>query len=194
MLWQSILRRKSPALPPKLGRREPQGVTLVQSPEQGQAPRRRLDCKSQDAFALLPSPSNAFLQKTNNFIREDGTIDTNGARASGSGTGTHKLGPKANQGAINAGLRALDRTGKPCRKWERKTFQLKSFTGATWQVPSWRAPPKPKSLTSIPNGDNNKENNDSSALPSEKSHAGENDTPPFPGNTDSSPAPVSASA
>ncbi|KAJ9668320.1 hypothetical protein H2201_001368 [Coniosporium apollinis] len=53
-----------------------------------------------------------------------------------------KLNPKANQGAINANLRALDRTGKPCRKWERKGFQLKSFTGVTWTVPTWRAPNK----------------------------------------------------
>lgn len=51
-----------------------------------------------------------------------------------------KLGPKANQGAINAGLRALDRTGKPCRKWEKKGFAVRSFTGVTWQVPTWRAP------------------------------------------------------
>lgn len=50
----------------------------------------------------------------------------------------HKLGPKANQGAINAGLRALDRSGKPCRKWSKKPFQLKSFTGIVWDVPSWR--------------------------------------------------------
>lgn len=54
----------------------------------------------------------------------------------------HKLGPKANQGAINAGLRALDRTGKPCRKWEKKGFSVKSFTGVTWHLPSWRAPKK----------------------------------------------------
>ncbi|KAF2128102.1 hypothetical protein P153DRAFT_387065 [Dothidotthia symphoricarpi CBS 119687] len=52
-----------------------------------------------------------------------------------------KLGPKANQGAINAGLRALDRTGKfKCRKWEKKGFQLRSFTGVVWEAPSWRAP------------------------------------------------------
>jgi len=51
---------------------------------------------------------------------------------------SHKLGPKANQGAINAGLRALDRTGKPCRRWQRKGFQLKSFTGHAWTLPSWR--------------------------------------------------------
>jgi hypothetical protein len=53
-----------------------------------------------------------------------------------------KLGPKANQGAINAGLRALDRSGKPCRKWARGGFQLKSFTGVSWEIPRWTAPPK----------------------------------------------------
>jgi hypothetical protein len=51
-----------------------------------------------------------------------------------------KLGPKANQGAINAGLRALDRTGKPCRKWQKRGFQVRSFTGVNWTVPTWRAP------------------------------------------------------
>ncbi len=55
----------------------------------------------------------------------------------------HKLGPKANQGAINAGLRALDRSGKPCRKWNRGGFALKSFTGGSWGVRRWTAPPKP---------------------------------------------------
>ncbi|CAK7265465.1 hypothetical protein SEPCBS57363_001597 [Sporothrix epigloea] len=54
----------------------------------------------------------------------------------------HKLGPKASMGAINAGLRALDRTGKPCRKWVKGGFQLKSFTGVCWSIPRWRAPPK----------------------------------------------------
>ncbi|KAI9880791.1 MAG: hypothetical protein M1830_000227 [Pleopsidium flavum] len=93
---------------------------------------------------------------------------------------THKLGPKANQGAINAGLRALDRTGKPCRKWERKGFKVKSFTGVTWQLPSWRTP---KSTTlnvndgskeaSTPRLDgDSKANNSSSAVDSEKSHSG----------------------
>ncbi|KAK4191226.1 INO80 complex, subunit Ies4 [Podospora australis] len=68
---------------------------------------------------------------------EDGTIE--GGRAS---LGAHKLGPKANQGAINAGLRALDRSGKPCRKWDRGGFRLKSFTGVVWEIPRWKAPPK----------------------------------------------------
>lgn len=48
-----------------------------------------------------------------------------------------KLGPKANAGAINDKLRALDRSGKPCRKWERKVFGVRSFTGANWTMPSW---------------------------------------------------------
>ncbi|KAJ4358288.1 uncharacterized protein N0V89_002868 [Didymosphaeria variabile] len=53
-----------------------------------------------------------------------------------------KLGPKANMGTINANLRALDRSGKPCRKWGKKTFHIRSFTGVVWQAPTWRAPPK----------------------------------------------------
>ncbi|KAF4511902.1 hypothetical protein G6O67_001103 [Ophiocordyceps sinensis] len=69
---------------------------------------------------------------------EDGTIDPAANRAGGG----HKLGPKANQGAINAGLRALDRSGKPCRKWAIGGFKVKSFTGVVWEVSRWRAPPK----------------------------------------------------
>ncbi|KAG6161531.1 hypothetical protein E4U22_003802 [Claviceps purpurea] len=69
---------------------------------------------------------------------EDGTIDhTAVARIQAA-----KLGPKANQGAINAGLRALDRSGKPCRKWERGGFKLKSFTGVVWEICRWTAPSK----------------------------------------------------
>lgn len=66
--------------------------------------------------------------------REDGTAEPKAAATS------HRLGPKANTGAINAGLRALDRSGAPCRRWERKPLQLRSFTGIHWQLPSWRAP------------------------------------------------------
>ncbi|KAI9660750.1 MAG: hypothetical protein M1831_003442 [Alyxoria varia] len=64
------------------------------------------------------------------------------AKAGGAGTAapSHKLGPKANQGAINAGLRALDRTGKPCRRWNKKGFNLKSFTGVAWSLPYWQTP------------------------------------------------------
>ncbi|CZT16183.1 uncharacterized protein RCC_02025 [Ramularia collo-cygni] len=78
----------------------------------------------------------------------DGTIDhttsstTAASRPNGAAIPAHRLGPKANTGAINAGLRALDRTGKPCRKWERKGLTLKSFTGTIWDLASWKAPPK----------------------------------------------------
>ncbi|KAF8417248.1 INO80 complex, subunit Ies4 [Tirmania nivea] len=58
----------------------------------------------------------------------------------------HKLGPKANQGAINAQLRALDRTKKPCKKWSKAGFQLKSFTGFQWSVPTWATPAVEKKL------------------------------------------------
>jgi hypothetical protein len=52
----------------------------------------------------------------------------------------HKLGPKANTGAINNNLRALDRSGKPCKRWAKKGIQLKSFTGVMWSLHTWRTP------------------------------------------------------
>ncbi|KAK2756089.1 hypothetical protein FQN54_005496 [Arachnomyces sp. PD_36] len=119
------------------------------------------------------------------------------------GGGSHRLGPKANQGTINANLRALDRTGKPCRKWERKPFQLKSFTGVAWGVPTWRAP-KSKAIEEIsaeatgeatPNGDaGSKANNSASAVESEKSNSGDGDATPMNTNAASSPAPAAAVA
>lgn len=92
---------------------------------------------------------------------------------------SQKVNPKANQGAINANLRALDRTGKPCRRWERKGFQLKSFTGVMWDVPSWRAPNGSgvdingdvKSDTTG-SSDAKANNHASSAVPSDKSNSG----------------------
>ncbi|TVY92108.1 INO80 complex subunit [Lachnellula willkommii] len=111
---------------------------------------------------------------------EDGSIDhsTTTLRAA-NGTAAHKLGPKANQGAINAGLRALDRTGKPCRKWQKGGFRLKSFTGVVWEIPRWTAPPRitVESKTSTEgsasgSGDSSKENKDNSQVESEKSNNG----------------------
>lgn len=113
--------------------------------------------------------------------------------SSGTGAGTsHKLGPKANQGAINAGLRALDRTGKPCRKWEKTGFQVKSFTGRIWEIPSWKAP-TPKAFGSdaesgqgTPNSQSKE--NSSSNIGSDKSPAVN------PSNIASSPAPAVATS
>lgn len=80
-------------------------------------------------------------------VNDDGTIEPRAA--------AHRLGPKANQGAINAGLRALDRSGKPCRKWTKGNFQLKTFTGVQWQINRWTAPPKPKPADELPATDEN---------------------------------------
>lgn len=82
---------------------------------------------------------NLFISLLTHVCNSDDGTETNGT---GKGS-SHKLGPKANQGAINAGLRALDRSGKPCRKWTRGGFQVKSFTGVVWEIRRWTAPPKP---------------------------------------------------
>lgn len=84
-------------------------------------------------------------------------------------------------GAINAGLRALDRSGKPCRKWTKAGFTLKSFTGVVWEIHRWSAPPKAgleeavadKSATASA-ADSGKENNKDSPgqLKSEHSNNG----------------------
>jgi hypothetical protein len=120
-------------------------------------------------------------------------------------TGTyHKLGPKANQGAINAGLRALDRSGKPCRKWAKGGFRLKSFTGIAWEIPRWTAPPKPlpeaaTQESSASADSSNKENKDGSQMKSEKSASasvaeGEQQSVPPSIVAPSSPAPTPVAA
>ncbi|KAK6338788.1 hypothetical protein TWF696_009599 [Orbilia brochopaga] len=54
-----------------------------------------------------------------------------------------RLGPKSSGGAINAGLRALDRTGSPCKKWSKAPFTLKSFTGFKFTVKAYGSPAAP---------------------------------------------------
>ncbi|KAF2259806.1 hypothetical protein CC78DRAFT_536843 [Lojkania enalia] len=110
-----------------------------------------------------------------------------------------RLGPKANQGAINAGLRALDRTGKPCRKWEKKGFAIKSFTGVSWAVPTWRAPKRAaifsEDVKSDSTGSSDTKVKDESSAISEKSNAGPDTSTPVPPTTNglaSSPAPIAA--
>ncbi|KAF2150747.1 hypothetical protein K461DRAFT_314693 [Myriangium duriaei CBS 260.36] len=130
----------------------------------------------------------------------DGTIDRSQdaprtSNVGAAGANSHKLGPKANMGAINAGLRALDRSGKACRKWDRKGFNLKSFTGVAWSVGSWTAPVRDSSTFS---GDVKSDTSstadvkptmESSAVPSDSSHSG--DLVPAPSNgIASSPAPI----
>ncbi|RPA85450.1 hypothetical protein BJ508DRAFT_322501 [Ascobolus immersus RN42] len=69
-----------------------------------------------------------------------------GINGGGSTTSHPKLGPKSNLGAINAHLRALDRSGTPCKRWQKRGFQLKSFTGVQWELPKWATPAVEKSL------------------------------------------------
>lgn len=115
-------------------------------------------------------------------------------------TPLQKLGPKANQGAINAGLRALDRTGKfKVRKWEKKGFKLRSFTGVVWDVPSWKAPNRGSAFSedvkSDSTGSSDTKVKDESSAVSEKSVLnGDVSTPlpPLMEGLNSSPAPVPA--
>ncbi|KAI0440673.1 INO80 complex, subunit Ies4 [Xylaria telfairii] len=129
---------------------------------------------------------------------EDGTIDPNGRPG---GNAYHKLGPKANQGAINAGLRALDRSGAPCRKWSKGGFRLKSFTGVLWEIPRWTAPPKPKpeaatEEVSASADSSNKENKEGSQMKSENSTSNvEGELRSIPPSVHaSSPAPMAITA
>jgi hypothetical protein len=129
------------------------------------------------------------------YKREDGTIDHSQTTPRAPNGTAHKLGPKANQGAINAGLRALDRSGKPCRKWQKGSFRVKSFTGVVWELPRWKAPPKAKpeaSTEGSSTGDSGKENKDNSQRESEKSEKSGVDVEMISnGNLVSSPAPPS---
>ncbi|KAJ5175553.1 uncharacterized protein N7482_001430 [Penicillium canariense] len=123
----------------------------------------------------------------------------------------HRLGPKANTGAINAGLRALDRTGAPCRKWERQPLKLRSFTGVMWQLPAWGSykiarsdTDESKGAAGLESGDSDTKMlaapgtdtvNGSSAVPSEKSTGdGDGDVTPAPSNLVEPSSPAIASA
>ena len=154
---------------------------LSPGPDQGQRRRQKR--------MLLKGITSSSYYVAYKYDRGDGT-DNNGDSA-GKGTPgaapapTHKLGPKANQGAINAGLRALDRSGKPCKRWQKSGFSLKTFTGVTWQITTWRAPKTKKvelepgvEQASLPTSNSqSKENNNSSNIGSEKSGSGEADLP-----------------
>ncbi|MCJ1448664.1 MAG: hypothetical protein MMC23_009181 [Stictis urceolatum] len=109
----------------------------------------------------------------------------------------HKLGPKANQGAINAGLRALDRTGKPCRKWEKKGFALKSFTGVVWTLPSWGAPKRQSEIKGEPGQSDTPTSNSENHQPQSSSNVGSETSrniADIPDGVADSPAVVTASA
>ncbi|UKZ48698.1 hypothetical protein TrVGV298_002926 [Trichoderma virens] len=132
---------------------------------------------------------------------EDGTIDHSSAAARPS---AHKLGPKANQGAINAGLRALDRSGKPCRKWAKGGFKLKSFTGVSWEIPRWTAPPRTNPGSSAEdsaapsaegsNKENKEETGNEGNSVSNSNSGPDVEMQSAPSIQDSSPAPIAVAA
>ncbi|KAL5375580.1 hypothetical protein PMIN06_013127 [Paraphaeosphaeria minitans] len=110
-----------------------------------------------------------------------------------------KLGPKANMGTINANLRALDRSGKPCRKWGKKSFQIRSFTGVVWEAPTWRAPLKSSVFSEDVKSDttgssDSKIKDESSAVSDRSGLNGDAGTPVPPARLASSPTPLAAAS
>ena len=108
--------------------------------------------------------------------RADAPTKKAGGNGCGGG-GSHRLGPKANMGAINANLRALDRTKKPTRKWIRRGLELKSFTGIVWNTSSWKAPVRDVStfagdVKSDSTGSSDVKPHESSAVASEAGRSG----------------------
>jgi hypothetical protein len=72
------------------------------------------------------------------------SINNDGGTGSGAGTPVPntekeraKPGPKANPGGINAGLRALDRSGKPTRRWQKVSYPINSCSGYMFYTTTW---------------------------------------------------------
>ena len=115
----------------------------------------------------------------------------------GSSAATPPKQPKANLGAINERLRALDRSGTKCRRWEKKGFQVRSFTGVMWQVPTYQPGRKgafPDDVKSDSTGTSDSKLKDESSAISDKSGLNGDSTPvPTAMNgMASSPAPIPA--
>lgn len=75
-----------------------------------------------------------------------GVFQLNNDGGAGSGAGTPapttekeraKPGPKANPGGINAGLRALDRSGKPTRRWQKVSYPVNTCPGYVFYTTTW---------------------------------------------------------
>lgn len=149
-------------------------------PSQSLCKERDLKCKTTPASQDVSGAIANILDSG-----ENGRIDgrTAAAKAMGYNPAAHKLGPKANQGVINEKLRALDRTNKPCRRWQKTGFKIRSFTGRSWELPTWRTPQQREfgeaaesrgSSSSETRNGNGKEGASSSNVGSDKSPAGEN--------------------
>lgn len=54
------------------------------------------------------------------------------------GTPQSHTGGARSMAAVNASLRALDKSGKPCRRWVKDQINIKSFTGVEYTLVSWK--------------------------------------------------------
>ncbi|EPY54042.1 Ino80 complex subunit Ies4 [Schizosaccharomyces cryophilus OY26] len=111
--------------------------------------------KAQDKLAQLKKPRAPYgmgprairrREKAEKDRQGTNTEEPNGAShpSSGNVTPTHaasRSAPKTNANLINSGLRALDRSGKPCRKWEKKPISIRSVSTIVWKLPTWLGTP-----------------------------------------------------
>ena len=78
------------------------------------------------------------------ITNQDGTGSGAGTPVpSGTATGEkerQKPGPKANPGGINAGLRALDRSGKRTRRWQKVKYPVHTCSGYVFHTTTWISP------------------------------------------------------
>lgn len=54
------------------------------------------------------------------------------------GTPQPHTGGAKSMAAFNASLRALDKSGKPCRRWIKGQINIKSFTGVEYTLVAWK--------------------------------------------------------
>ncbi|ANB13406.1 hypothetical protein AWJ20_1696 [Sugiyamaella lignohabitans] len=80
-------------------------------------------------------------------------------------SGSGGPGPKTAMAATVAGVKALDRSGKPCRRWTKKEVQISSFTGVRYALGVWTGEPDKDMSDKDKTGDakSNKASNKSSS-------------------------------
>jgi hypothetical protein len=108
--------------------------TMVSSPAPGAAPpaKKRRGQKSRPTVA----PGSGVFSLNN-----DGGGSGAGTPVPGAEKERAKPGPKANPGGINAGLRALDRSGRATRRWQRVKYPVTTLAGYTFHTTTWISPP-----------------------------------------------------
>jgi INO80 complex subunit Ies4 len=108
--------------------------TMASSPAPGAAPpaKKRRGQKSKHAIA----PGSGVFS-----INHDGGGSGAGTPVPGAEKERAKPGPKANPGGINAGLRALDRSGRATRRWQKVKYPVTTLAGYTFHATTWISPP-----------------------------------------------------